>query len=163
MNLKSRPTTAARRRRHAAAGYHRYQPADAEGLPTVEKIAPTDITTLLLGASGTGKERFARALHQSTRRANRVVAINCAAIPENLLESELFGYEKGAFTGANQQTPGKIEYADQGTLFLDEIGDLPLELQAKLLRFLQETCSRTHRRRRKFRSTSVNLRDSPEP
>ena len=106
---------------------------------TVEKIAPTDITTLLLGASGTGKERFARALHElSPRAGKKLVAINCAAIPENLLESELFGYEKGAFTGANQQTPGKIEYADQGTLFLDEIGDLPLELQAKLLRFLQE-------------------------
>ena len=106
---------------------------------TVEKIAPTDITTLLLGASGTGKERFARALHElSPRAGKKLVAINCAAIPETLLESELFGYEKGAFTGANQQTPGKIEYADQGTLFLDEIGDLPLELQAKLLRFLQE-------------------------
>ena len=106
---------------------------------TVEKIAPTDITTLLLGASGTGKERFARALHELSPRANnRMVAINCAAIPANLLESELFGYEKGAFTGANQQTAGKIEFADKGTLFLDEIGDLPLELQAKLLRFLQE-------------------------
>lgn len=106
---------------------------------TVEKIAPTNITTLLLGASGTGKERFARALHElSPRAGKRLVAINCAAIPENLLESELFGYEKGAFTGASQQTQGKIEYADQGTLFLDEIGDLPMELQAKLLRFLQE-------------------------
>lgn len=106
---------------------------------TVEKIAPSDITTLLLGASGTGKERFARALHQlSPRAAKKLVAINCAAIPENLLESELFGYEKGAFTGASQQTLGKIEYADGGTLFLDEIGDLPLELQAKLLRFIQE-------------------------
>jgi len=106
---------------------------------TVEKIAPTDITTLLLGASGTGKERFARALHELSPRAGRkMIAINCAAIPENLLESELFGYEKGAFTGASQTTPGKIEYADGGTLFLDEIGDLPQELQSKLLRFLQE-------------------------
>jgi two-component system NtrC family response regulator len=106
---------------------------------TIEKVAPTDITTLLLGASGSGKERFAQALHGlSNRRKNKMVAINCAAIPENLLESELFGYEKGAFTGAAQTTPGKIEYADQGTLFLDEIGDLPMELQAKLLRFLQE-------------------------
>ncbi|MHA7816404.1 MAG: PEP-CTERM-box response regulator transcription factor [Pseudohaliea sp.] len=106
---------------------------------TVEKIAPTDITTLLLGASGTGKERFARALHELSPRAKgKLVAINCAAIPENLLESELFGYEKGAFTGASQTTPGKIEYADGGTLFLDEIGDLPQDLQAKLLRFLQE-------------------------
>ena len=106
---------------------------------TVEKIAATDITTLLLGASGTGKERFARALHELSPRAKgKLIAINCAAIPENLLESELFGYEKGAFTGASQTTPGKIEYADGGTLFLDEIGDLPHELQAKLLRFLQE-------------------------
>ncbi|MEX1198482.1 MAG: PEP-CTERM-box response regulator transcription factor [Pseudohongiellaceae bacterium] len=106
---------------------------------TVEKIAPSDITTMLLGASGTGKERFARALHDlSPRAGKKLVAINCAAIPENLLESELFGYEKGAFTGASQQTPGKIEYADGGTLFLDEIGDLPLDLQAKLLRFIQE-------------------------
>jgi len=106
---------------------------------TVEKIAATDITTLLLGASGTGKERFARALHDLSPRAKgKLIAINCAAIPENLLESELFGYEKGAFTGASQTTPGKIEYADGGTLFLDEIGDLPHELQAKLLRFLQE-------------------------
>jgi two-component system NtrC family response regulator len=106
---------------------------------TIEKIAPTDITTLLLGASGTGKERFAQALHDlSIRKSKKLVAINCAAIPENLLESELFGYEKGAFTGASQTTPGKIEYADEGTLFLDEIGDLPMELQAKLLRFLQE-------------------------
>ena len=106
---------------------------------TVEKIAPSDITTLLLGASGTGKERFAQAIHElSPRSKQRMVAINCAAIPDTLLESELFGYEKGAFTGANQQTIGKIEHANGGTLFLDEIGDLPLELQAKLLRFLQE-------------------------
>lgn len=106
---------------------------------TVEKIAPSDITTLLLGASGTGKERFAQAIHELSPRADeRMVAINCAAIPDTLLESELFGYEKGAFTGASQQTIGKIEHANGGTLFLDEIGDLPLELQAKLLRFLQE-------------------------
>lgn len=106
---------------------------------TIEKIAPSNITTLLLGASGTGKERCAQALHELSPRADKpMVAINCAAIPENLLESELFGYEKGAFTGAAKQTPGKIEYANEGTLFLDEIGDLPMELQAKLLRFLQE-------------------------
>lgn len=105
----------------------------------IEKIAPSDITTLVLGASGTGKELCARALHELSPRADHsLVAINCAAIPGNLLESELFGYEKGAFTGAVKQTPGKIEYADKGTLFLDEIGDLPMELQAKLLRFLQE-------------------------
>ncbi len=105
----------------------------------IEKVAPTDITTLILGASGTGKERFAQALHElSSRSTKKIVAINCAAIPDALLESELFGYEKGAFTGAFKTTLGKIEYADQGTLFLDEIGDLPMELQAKLLRFLQE-------------------------
>lgn len=106
---------------------------------TVEKIAPTDVTTLLLGESGTGKEVLAKAIHaMSPRSKNNFVAINCAAIPENLLESELFGYEKGAFTGAVKQTKGKIEYADGGTFFLDEIGDLPMSLQAKLLRFLQE-------------------------
>ena len=106
---------------------------------TIEKIAPTDITTLFLGESGTGKEVLARALHQlSDRRDGNFIAINCAAIPENLLESELFGYEKGAFTGAVQQTKGKIEYAHKGTFFLDELGDLPQALQAKLLRFLQE-------------------------
>jgi two-component system NtrC family response regulator len=106
---------------------------------TIERVATTDATVLLLGESGTGKEILARDLHaKSGRRAQRFVAINCAAIPENLLESELFGYEKGAFTGAVKQTIGKIETANKGTLFLDEIGDLPGALQAKLLRFLQE-------------------------
>ncbi len=106
---------------------------------TLEKLAPSNVTVLLLGESGTGKELLARGLHELSARAKeRFVAINCAAIPENLLESELFGYEKGAFTGAAKQTIGKIEYAHRGTLFLDEIGDLPLALQAKLLRFLQE-------------------------
>ncbi|MFW5454074.1 PEP-CTERM-box response regulator transcription factor [Thioalkalivibrio sulfidiphilus] len=106
---------------------------------TVEKVAPVDVTTLLLGESGTGKEVVARSIHATSPRKDfRFVAINCAAIPDNLLESELFGYEKGAFTGAAKQTKGKIEYADGGTLFLDEVGDLPHPLQAKLLRFLQE-------------------------
>ncbi|MEX0824310.1 MAG: PEP-CTERM-box response regulator transcription factor [Woeseia sp.] len=105
----------------------------------IEKVAPTNVTTLLLGESGTGKELLARALHRLSPRADkRFVAINCAAIPENLLESELFGYEKGAFTGAAKQTPGKVETANGGTLFLDEIGDMPMPLQAKMLRFLQE-------------------------
>lgn len=106
---------------------------------TIEKVANTNATVLLLGESGTGKEVLARGLHEtSSRRVERFVAINCAAIPENLLESELFGYEKGAFTGAAKTTPGKIETANGGTLMLDEIGDLPHSLQAKLLRFLQE-------------------------
>ncbi len=106
---------------------------------SAEKLGPTDATTLVIGESGTGKEVLVRMLHAySTRADQRLVAINCAAIPENLLESELFGYEKGAFTGAVKSTPGKIEMADGGFLFLDEIGDLPLPLQSKLLRFLQE-------------------------
>jgi two-component system, NtrC family, response regulator len=105
----------------------------------IEKVAPSSASIMLLGDSGTGKEVLARALHQlSPRQDKRFVAINCAAIPENLLESELFGYEKGAFTGAAKQTLGKIETANGGTFFLDEVGDLPMALQAKLLRFLQE-------------------------
>jgi two-component system NtrC family response regulator len=106
---------------------------------TIEKVANSGATVLLLGESGTGKEVLAKGLHQaSNRRKGRFVAINCAAIPENLLESELFGYEKGAFTGAAKTTLGKIETAHGGTLMLDEIGDLPMALQSKLLRFLQE-------------------------
>lgn len=105
----------------------------------LEKISPTTVTCTLLGESGTGKEVMARAIHQlSPRKNKRFIAINCAAVPENLIESELFGYEKGAFTGANKTTIGKVETANEGTLFLDEIGDMPLNLQAKLLRFLQE-------------------------
>ncbi|MBP6898866.1 MAG: PEP-CTERM-box response regulator transcription factor [Burkholderiaceae bacterium] len=104
----------------------------------IEKVAPSDATVLLLGESGTGKEVLANGLHNTSKRKGKFVAINCAAIPENLLESELFGYERGAFTGAAKTTPGKIETAHGGTLMLDEIGDLPLPLQAKLLRFLQE-------------------------
>ncbi|MES9970502.1 MAG: PEP-CTERM-box response regulator transcription factor [Candidatus Thiodiazotropha sp.] len=105
----------------------------------IEKISPTDITALLLGESGTGKEVLARSIHaMSDRKDEKFAAINCASIPENLLESELYGYEKGAFTGAAKKTIGKIETANGGTLFLDEIGDMPLGLQAKMLRFLQE-------------------------
>ena len=106
---------------------------------TIEKVANTNASVMLLGESGTGKEVLARGLHQlSNRKDGKFVAINCAAIPENLLESELFGYERGAFTGAAKTTPGKIETAHAGTLMLDEIGDMPMSLQAKLLRFLQE-------------------------
>jgi two-component system NtrC family response regulator len=104
----------------------------------IERVATSDATVLLLGESGTGKEVLAQGLHQASKRSGRFVAINCAAIPDNLLESELFGYERGAFTGATKATVGKIETAHGGTLMLDEIGDLPMSLQAKLLRFLQE-------------------------
>ncbi len=105
----------------------------------VEKVGPSEATSLVLGESGTGKELIAKALHDLSSRKNKpFVALNCAAIPDNLLESELFGYEKGAFTGAVKQTKGKMETADGGTLFLDEIGDMPMLLQAKMLRFLQE-------------------------
>ena len=106
---------------------------------TIERVANLGVSVMLLGASGTGKELLARGLHEaSSRRDGAFVAINCAAIPENLLESELFGHEKGAFTGAVKTTEGKIELAHGGTLFLDEVGDIPLPLQVKLLRFLQE-------------------------
>ncbi|MCB2085835.1 MAG: PEP-CTERM-box response regulator transcription factor [Sphingomonadaceae bacterium] len=106
---------------------------------TIERVANTNVSVMLLGASGTGKELLAKGLHDSSdRRDGAFVAINCAAIPENLLESELFGHEKGAFTGAVKTNEGKIELAHGGTLFLDEVGDIPLPLQVKLLRFLQE-------------------------
>ncbi len=106
---------------------------------TIERVAAADVSVMLLGASGTGKELLAKAVHDlSPRKRGEFVAINCAAIPENLLEAELFGYERGAFTGAVKTTPGKIEQAQGGTLFLDEVGDIPLPLQVKLLRFLQE-------------------------
>ena len=101
----------------------------------IEKVAPTDSTVLVLGETGTGKELVARSLHQQSRRADKtLVSVNCAAIPDTLIESELFGYEKGAFTGANASRMGLIEAADGGTLFLDEIGELPMEAQARLLR-----------------------------
>jgi two-component system NtrC family response regulator len=130
---------AARVQDHPLGGLITAAPEMLKVTRTIERVAPADITVMLLGASGTGKEVLARGLHQASRRRDApFVAINCAAIPDTLLESELFGHEKGAFTGAVKTTPGKIEQADGGTLFLDEIGDVPLALQVKLLRFLQE-------------------------
>ena len=123
---------------------------------TIERVAKTSVSVMLLGASGTGKELLARGLHDASDRADGpFIAINCAAIPENLLESELFGHEKGAFTGAVKTTEGKIESAHGGTLFLDEVGDIPLPLQVKLLRFLQE---RTIERIGGRRAIAVNTR-----
>jgi two-component system NtrC family response regulator len=121
------------------AGIVSRDPAILKLCRNVEKLAPSSATVMLLGDSGSGKELFARGLHTlSARSEHRFVAINCAAIPADLLESELFGHEKGAFTGAGQQTLGKIEMAQGGTFFLDEIGDMAMALQAKLLRFVQE-------------------------
>ncbi len=122
----------------------------------VERVAPTDATVTILGETGTGKEVVARNIHALSERADKAfVAINCAAIPENLLESELFGYEKGAFTGASSRKIGRVEAANGGTLFLDEIGDMPLPLQAKILRFLQE---RSFERVGGHRSIDVDVR-----
>jgi two-component system NtrC family response regulator len=116
-------------------------PAMRSAFETIRKVATTDAPVLLLGESGTGKEMAARAIHQGSSRKNGpFVAINCSAIPETLLESELFGHEKGSFTGAHAQRKGRLETADKGTLFLDEIGEIPVPLQVKLLRFLQEQC-----------------------
>jgi formate hydrogenlyase transcriptional activator len=125
-------------------------------LTDVERIAPVDSAVLIQGETGTGKEVFARAIHEaSPRRNHRFVALNCAAIPSALLESELFGHERGAFTGACTQTMGRFQMADGGTLFLDEIGDMPLELQPKLLRALQE---REFERLGSARTVRVNVR-----
>ena len=110
-------------------------PALKKVLQMVETVAPSDLTVLLLGETGTGKELIARAIHEGSRRKARTfVKLNCAAIPTGLIESELFGHEKGAFTGAISQKIGRMELADQGTLFLDEVGDIPMEIQPKLLR-----------------------------
>ena len=125
-------------------------------LQLVEMVAPTNTTVLLLGETGTGKELIARAIHQRSQRQNQsFVTLNCAAIPSSLFESELFGHERGAFTGANMQRPGRVELADRGTLFLDEVGDMPLELQPKLLRTLQE---HTYERLGSARTKNVDVR-----
>ena len=131
-------------------------PAVREVLQLVEMVAASDSTVLLLGETGTGKELIARAIHNlSSRRGRAFVKLNCAAIPSELLESELFGHERGAFTGAIMQKTGRLELADQGTLFLDEIGDIPLELQPKLLRVLQE---REYERLGSTRTKQVDVR-----
>ncbi len=122
----------------ALSGLLTRDPAMLRTCRMIERVASSTATVMLLGESGTGKEVLAQGLHQASKRSGKFVAINCAAIPEALLESELFGYERGAFTGASKTTIGKIETANGGTLMLDEIGDLPHPLQAKLLRFLQE-------------------------
>jgi formate hydrogenlyase transcriptional activator len=136
-------------------------------LQLVETVAPSDSTVLLLGETGTGKELFARAIHDRSRRSQRtLVKLNCAAIPTGLLESELFGHEKGAFTGAITQKTGRLELADQGTLFLDEVGDIPIEIQPKLLRALQEReferLGSTHTRKVNVRLVAATNRDLEE-
>jgi formate hydrogenlyase transcriptional activator len=139
-------------------------PALKHALQMVETVAPSDSTVLLLGETGTGKELIARAIHERSRRRDRTfVKLNCAAIPTGLLESELFGHEKGAFTGAIAQKVGRLELADQGTLFLDEVGDIPAEIQPKLLRVLQEReferLGSTHTRRVNVRLVAATNRD----
>jgi formate hydrogenlyase transcriptional activator len=139
-------------------------PALKQVLELVETVASSDSTVLLLGDTGTGKELIARAIHDHSRRKDRTfVKLNCAAIPTGLLESELFGHEKGAFTGAISQKMGRLELADQGTLFLDEVGDIPIEIQPKLLRALQEReferLGSTHTKRVNVRLVAATNRD----
>ena len=139
-------------------------PALKHVLELVETVAPSDSTVLLLGETGTGKELIARAIHDRSRRKERTfVKLNCAAIPTGLLESELFGHEKGAFTGAIAQKVGRMELADQGTLFLDEVGDIPIDIQPKLLRALQEReferLGSTHTRKVNIRLVAATNRD----
>jgi formate hydrogenlyase transcriptional activator len=139
-------------------------PALKHVLELVETVAPSDSTVLLLGETGTGKELIARAIHDRSRRTQRtLVKLNCAAIPTGLLESELFGHEKGAFTGAITQKIGRLELADQGTLFLDEVGDIPIEIQPKLLRAVQERelerLGSTHTRKGNIRLIAATNRD----
>ncbi|MFD1786864.1 PEP-CTERM-box response regulator transcription factor [Sphingomonas floccifaciens] len=138
LEAENRRLAAAAEGKTALGGIITASPEMLKVTRTIERVASADVSVMLLGASGTGKELLARGLHETSGRKGAFVAINCAAIPETLLESELFGHEKGAFTGAVKTTEGKIEQAQGGTLFLDEIGDVPLPLQVKLLRFLQE-------------------------
>jgi two-component system NtrC family response regulator len=139
LEAENRRLAAQAEREAALAGLVTRSPEMLKVARMVERVAPTQVSVLLLGASGTGKEVLARAVHAaSTRSGGPFIAINCGAIPDNLLEAELFGYERGAFTGAVRTTEGKIELAQAGTLFLDEVGDIPLPLQVKLLRFIQE-------------------------
>jgi formate hydrogenlyase transcriptional activator len=138
------------------AGIVGRSPALRQVLQLIEMVAPSDATVLLLGETGTGKELIARAIHErSSRRKETFVTLNCAAIPGALFESELFGHERGAFTGAHAQKVGRLEAADRGTMFLDEIGDLPMELQPKLLRALQE---RAYERVGSARTRNVDVR-----
>jgi len=138
-------------------------PAIKQVLQLVETVAPSDSTVLLLGETGTGKELIARAIHDRSRKDRTFIKLNCAAIPTGLLESELFGHEKGAFTGAISQKIGRMELADQGTLFLDEVGDIPTEIQPKLLRALQEReferLGSTHTRKVNVRLIAATNRD----
>jgi two-component system response regulator FlrC len=138
-HMRPAPAAAGRQRRVGGDGVVAHDPSTRAVLELARRVSATDATVLITGESGTGKEVFARFIHRhSSRSAAPFVAINCAAIPENLLEATLFGYEKGAFTGASQATPGKFEQAQGGTLLLDEVSEMPLPLQAKLLRVLQE-------------------------
>src|ERR1700755_186156 len=140
----------------AVAGIIGRSPGLQQVLQLVEMVAATDATVLLLGETGTGKELIARAIHERSQRQKRAfVTLNCAAIPSSLFESELFGHERGAFTGANMQRAGRLELADRGTLFLDEVGDMPLDLQPKLLRTLQE---QTYERIGSARTRGIDVR-----
>jgi len=149
VSTRNRPMT------RTISGDHRHQYLHERVMKQVELVAPTDATVLILGETGTGKELIARAIHHTSPRRNLpFVTLNCAAIPTGLLESELFGYERGAFTGALQQKIGRFEMANRGTLFLDEVGDIPLELQPKLLRHFRRRRLNDLAAPKLYRSTS---------
>jgi len=138
MNCAEKPSTSKTSQSKKVRGIVGQSDSFLQAVQMIEKVSTSDSSVLILGESGTGKEVLARHLHRQSQRSGNFVPVNCGAIPENLMESELFGYEKGAFTGALEEKAGKFELADGGTLFLDEIGEMPLELQVKLLRVLQE-------------------------